>query len=644
MLKNQYFSTPPPNQVRMKTKTLTLFGFFSLCFLFCSWGQENTKLDSLINLYKAQKEDSLKVQLAYEITGIELYQNPAEAKKRMLEMVVLSKKLKYDVGEANAYHRLGNYYGITSKADSAEYYFKKSLDIANERQYIVSILNNNEKLGLLYIQKRELDKAFSYLDKNLDLYNSKDTISNLSKDDFKYMGSTFHTMSNGYQQKGMYNLALKSELKALELYQQTGELYVADAHNTLGIIAYNLKNYAEALAYYNQALPVYQKHNDVFFQTLALLNIAKVELLLKHYEKAIELSQKGIALANENNFKESEAKIWQCLGNIYEAQHLFKVALKSYQKSIALYKELNNSVDISYPYGNIGGLLNKMNKPHEAKNFLDKAIVIADSSGNLHAASTAYYQRTKTYKLLSKPLLALNDQQKYLNLKDSIFTIEKNKQIEELRIIHDIDKKEQHIVLQEKEIVVLEQEAKINNQQRWLLGGGMSLSLLALGFGFYGFRQRTKKNKLEKEKVESELAFKKKELTTHALHLAKKNEVLENVKQKAAALKTSESGRGYQQLIQTINFDQQDDKNWENFIQYFEQVHKDFNRTVRERYPEVTKNELRLMALLKMNLSTKEIANILNISIAGVKKARNRLRKKLEITPEESLEELVITI
>lgn len=192
--------------------------------------------------------------------------------------------------------------------------------------------------------------------------------------------------------------------------------------------------------------------------------------------------------------------------------------------------------------------------------------------------------------------------------------------------------------------MVLEQEAKINNQQRWLLGGGMSLSLLALGFGFYGFRQRTKKNKLEKEKVESELAFKKKELTTHALHLAKKNEVLENVKQKAAALKTSESGRGYQQLIQTINFDQQDDKNWENFIQYFEQVHKDFNRTVRERYPEVTKNELRLMALLKMNLSTKEIANILNISIAGVKKAGNRLRKKLEITPEESLEELVITI
>ena len=74
-----------------------------------------------------------------------------------------------------------------------------------------------------------------------------------------------------------------------------------------------------------------------------------------------------------------------------------------------------------------------------------------------------------------------------------------------------------------------------------------------------------KRNKLEKEKVEADLAFKKKELTTHALHLAKKNEVLENVKQKAKELQLSETKQGYQQLIRTINFDQQDDRNWENF-------------------------------------------------------------------------------
>lgn len=153
-----------------------------------------------------------------------------------------------------------------------------------------------------------------------------------------------------------------------------------------------------------------------------------------------------------------------------------------------------------------------------------------------------------------------------------------------------------------------------------------------------------KRNKLERERVDAELAFKKKELTTHALHLAKKNEVLESVKQKAKALRANEGASGYQELIKTINFDQQDDKNWESFTQYFEQVHKDFSANVKSKYPNVTKNELRFMALLKMNMSSKEIATILNISPDGIKKARQRLRKKMDLTPEESLENTVLHI
>jgi len=61
-------------------------------------------------------------------------------------------------------------------------------------------------------------------------------------------------------------------------------------------------------------------------------------------------------------------------------------------------------------------------------------------------------------------------------------------------------------------------------------------------------------------------------------------------------------------------------------------------------YPEVSNNDLRLMSLLKMNLSSKEIANILNISVEGVKKARYRLRKKLNLNTEESPQELVIEL
>ena len=229
-------------------------------------------------------------------------------------------------------------------------------------------------------------------------------------------------------------------------------------------------------------------------------------------------------------------------------------------------------------------------------------------------------------------------------LSDSIFNLENSKKTRELQIMFETERKEQQIALQDQEINLLEEKAKVSNLQKWLLGGGLGLSLLLVGFGFYGFQQKIKRGKLEKEKVDAELAFKRKELTTHALHLAKKNEVLENVKEKAKALKHKEGVSGYQELIKTINFDQQDDKNWESFTQYFEQVHKNFASNVKNKYPEVTKNELRFMVLLKMNMSSKEIATILNISTDGIKKARQRLRKKLGLTPQDSLENTVLSI
>jgi len=191
----------------------------------------------------------------------------------------------------------------------------------------------------------------------------------------------------------------------------------------------------------------------------------------------------------------------------------------------------------------------------------------------------------------------------------------------------------------------LEEKQRAAALQNTLLIGGIVALISLFGLLYYGIRQKMKRNKLEKEKIAAELSFKKKELTTHALNLARKNETLENLKSKAQELKEKENiGNGYNQLIRSINFDLQNDNNWENFSRYFEEVHKDFNSNVKTKYPQVTSNELRLLALLKMNLSSKEIASILNISAEGIKKARYRLRKKLDLTTEDSLQDLVISL
>ncbi|MCC5929214.1 MAG: tetratricopeptide repeat protein [Cyclobacteriaceae bacterium] len=612
---------------------------------FCT-GQDHGELDSLISLYEKQQEDTLKAELIDKIINIELYSRPEQARRYAIELIGLSVRIGYLKGQANGYHRLAGFYIYQDELDSAEIYYQKSIDINSSIHNLKGILADNEQFGLLYIRKNDFSRAFEFLNKNVALFNNRDTTVSIRHSPFDGIGGTFHTLSSAYIQKGMYQLALQNELLALSLYEANkGPLFVADAQNSLGVIEINLGNYKNAISHLMPALETYQKHNDIHFQILALHNLGICFGALNEPEKAKKYYLNSMSLAAQNNYKGRQALTANNLGLLNLTLNLKNEAIQYFEKSIQLYGELAYPPEINAPYYGMGKLYNQFDQPGKALPWLNRAIAISDSTGQIKTAASAYKNRYESYKKLGDFPSAIKDLEVYHTLKDSMYNTTKSQQIEELRTIHDTEKKEQLITQQLIEIAFLEKKEKLSLLQKWLLGSGLALSFLIFGLGFYGIRQKIKRNKLEKQKVDTELAFKKKELTTYAMHLAKKNEVLEQVKQKAKELKAAQNGaKEYHQLIQTIQFDQQDDKNWDNFVHYFEQVHKDFGRTVAERYPEVTKNELRLMALLKMNLSSKEIATILNISVDGIKKARQRLRKKMKLSPEESLESRILSI
>ena len=173
---------------------------------------------------------------------------------------------------------------------------------------------------------------------------------------------------------------------------------------------------------------------------------------------------------------------------------------------------------------------------------------------------------------------------------------------------------------------------------------------LILGSALYALRQRLLKNQLAKEKAiqslafsEKKLTFKKQELTAFALQLAHKNNVLEDLQIRVENL-DSEKSREVQRIVNAIELNKNDDESWEEFRRRFATVHPDFENHIQRQFPNITANEMRLMSLMKMNLGNKEIANILNISGNGIKKARYRLRKKLNLQTEDSLEATIINL
>lgn len=151
---------------------------------------------------------------------------------------------------------------------------------------------------------------------------------------------------------------------------------------------------------------------------------------------------------------------------------------------------------------------------------------------------------------------------------------------------------------------------------------------------------------LEKEKLESELTLKSKDLAASTMNLIKKNEILIHLKSEIInqkeTLGTQYPNKYYNRLIYLIDENLSSEDDWAIFQTNFDRIHENFFRNLRIKYPELTSNDLRLCAYLRLNLSSKDIANLMNISLKGVEVARYRVRKKIKLPSDKSLTEFMI--
>ena len=153
--------------------------------------------------------------------------------------------------------------------------------------------------------------------------------------------------------------------------------------------------------------------------------------------------------------------------------------------------------------------------------------------------------------------------------------------------------------------------------------------------------------KLKNEKLQSDIKHKNSQLASSTMHLVQKSEILMKIKNDLDSLSkeaTPEIKRKIVQITRTIESDIRLDNNWEQFEIYFDQVHENFFKRLRSKYPELTPKDQKLCAYLRMNLTTKEIAPLLNISVRGVEISRYRLRKKLALESEENLVAFMMNI
>ena len=158
-------------------------------------------------------------------------------------------------------------------------------------------------------------------------------------------------------------------------------------------------------------------------------------------------------------------------------------------------------------------------------------------------------------------------------------------------------------------------------------------------------RQEKKIVELEKEQLEADLRFKSKELSSVVMTNIAHQEFLNSLKEEIQRQKLSgQYGRkNLDKLLTLVNSNiVSDEENWTMFQANFDRIHENFFRNLKLQYTDLTSGDLRFCALLRLNMPTKEIAKLLNISTRGVDAARYRLRKKFNLLPEESLTDFLI--
>lgn len=560
--------------------------------------QDQKKVDSLLQVAAVQT-DTTQI-ISYAMLWVEyLYTDPPASKPYLDSTLILAKRLNNKSFIARTTNYLGVYYNMTSQ-------YEKSDSIYN------IVIDMYYKLG--------------------------DTVQ---------VCAALNNKANTLRSLGRYRECLEVHLKSLKLKEKIGDSdeSIAASYWNIGNIHGDIENYKISNEYYNKAKVIYEQLKDVDALASIKVNMAINLQNQFQFEESKSLFLEVEPYYIEQNYNNDLAGIYDNLGWGYAQQDSLDIAEYYYNKSLDISRQYGETSLIGLTLRHLGELFNKKGDYRKALRYMEDALEISEETGTRKKMIGDLLEISKSYAGLGRYKKAYEYHKDYHKLHDEILNKENIERMNELEVQYQTEKKEKELIIKQNDIKLLEErKQKAENEKLFLIISLFGSTALAIAI-IYGLRQKMKRNKVVRQKMDKDLEFKEKELTTHALHLAHKNEVLLDLKSQLEELKAdSKNARQYQKIINHINLDINNDHNWEQFRAYFEDVHKDFNAKVMRNYPDLSNNDLRLMSLLKMNLSSKEIASILNISVEGVKKARYRLRKKLNLNTEESLQQLVIEL
>ncbi len=567
---------------------LIIILFWLLLNIVAGYPQHSFEMaDSLEQQLFFTEETTEQIHLNSELARIYLSENPEKSLKYADRAIELSSLVRADKQEAIAYY----YQGIS----------------------LSKLLNKGDAVSSFLFSK----KLFGELKEK------------------RWIGEVCYELGCVYKDRLDFENAVSELLEGLSIVQEIGDKdLMAKFLNLIGGVYYDQGDYEKAFDYFKRSKDIWESQGNRKGASIQYNNIGEIYRYKGELDRALSYYRKAVSINTELSFFDFLSINYDNIGNIYLSLGQYDSADFYLEKSLKMAQLMNDPNLISMVNISLGYLHMENSENELALAHFEEAYELSLKNQLNEHTKDAAYRLSLVYVEKNDFENALIYRKKFRELKDSVtnaYNVGKITEME-LKLRYGNEQKLKEIQQQ-------------NSQFLYILFAVGIFAFIVILIMFYGrlkINIRHSKSKavnlyLANKHLEEDIDFKNRELATNVMYLLKKNELISYISDKLLKAKVKFK-RENQPFIEETILELQTNVNkeiWSEFEKRFQAVHKGFYDELNERYPNLTSLEKKLCALLRLNMSTKEIAAISHQSPNSVEVARTRLRKKLELSNKD---------
>ncbi|WP_025665761.1 tetratricopeptide repeat protein [Aquimarina megaterium] len=501
-----------------------------------------------------------------------------------------------------------------------------------------------------YQLKRDFSSAEGYFDQGLTLLGNK-TENHYQK----FRTALYVQLGVVHRRKAEYPKAIEYYVEALKYYEQNNNVSkIADVYHNMALVYRYQKEHRRAIENYKKAIALKEKVKDTFGMGAGYNMLGVSYRQNKQLDSALICYQKAEELFTAINSKEDLHGVYGNLAVLYGIQGKYNQSIPLKKANLAYYKKIGKRLSICVEYYNLSEDFKKMKDWPNCLKYTDSSLQVALEEGFAERISVAYRRKSFVNAKMGDFEDAYQNYRKFNRKSDEIFNLKNAKKMQALELSYQFEKEKQADSLkfaQQKHEVELIAETEASKKRLYFI----LLMISVLGAMIIGYLvrrnyiQRSKVTQLEFENQKAILdrQIKAKEenikhlIADNSMRLAFKEELLNKIKNEIIDEDPKNMITALNSLTTQLQRQISTEGKLSGLQEKINDVNQNFDNALKKLYPDLTKGEREVCALLRLNLSIKEIMTVRDVSSDSVKSMRRRIRKKMKIPSDIELEKFI---